>query len=676
MLLKQSTINYSVMKYISLFLVYFLFLNLDDAFSQFEREKYGEMSAHHINLSQVPYDSSASSVVLFDVGEVYFDSQLHIIYKRHKRVKIFNESGYDQADVSVGYYSTDDLERIKNIKAQVINVSGEGKKEIIEIGKDSFFDEDIDGDYKRITFSFPAVRPGSVIEFEYEIRAKSPHLMPSWVFQESEPVLYSEFNFEIPEVFRYRILSQGDSSYEIHDVEEKTGNFRPNMAGYASAGYVKLNTTYQKVVKKNIRALREEPYMRSSKDYYSKIIFQLAELHFPNGAIEPVITTWEKVAEELYDHSYFGHAIKTNKRFRAILESIDGYPAEDKLSSMILIYDHVKKSMNWDRSFGIVASNKLHNVYERKTGNSSDINLLLFGLLNQANIEVTPVLTSTRTNGQIWKTNPFLSQFNDVLVLAEIDNEKYLLDATDPFRSYKMLPARVLNSYGWLVSENQTDWIVINNDIHHSQRFQLSADLSEDGSLNIDFSSTESGYFDLNRRKDFQAHSNDNNNFLQKEIFDHLNDISIEKSEIDGAKDEAQFKIRSTLKSDKISEKFNDLLILNPVLMHYAESNPLKSPVRTFPVDFGFEHSYLYHITINLPASYKVEELPQNKVLQLPDRGAEIRRICQAEGRSIQYFLSLKLNRSVFAPEEYNHLREFFDLYYSMTQEQIVLKKI
>jgi len=664
------------MKYLFLIFVCLLSLYPDISISQSEREKYGEISDFQLNLSHVSYDSTASSAVLFDVGEVYFDSQLHIIFRRHKRIKVFNEAGYDQADVSVNYYAANDLERIKNIKAQVINISDNGKKEITEIGKDSFFDEDIDGDYKRITFTFPALRPGSIIEYEYEIRAKSPHLMPSWLFQESEPVLYSEFNFEIPEVFRYRILSQGDSSYDLHEVEDKTGNFRPNLASYARAGYVKLNTKFQKVIKKDIRALREEPYMRSTEDYFSKIIFQLAELHFPNGAIEPVITTWEKVAEELYDHSYFGHAIKTNKRFRGILESIDGYPAEDKLSSMILVYDHVKKSMKWNRSFGIVASDKLDNVYERKTGSSSDINLLLFGLLNQANIEVTPVLTSTRTNGQIWKTNPFLSQFNDVLVLAEIDNERYLLDATDPQRSYKVLPARVLNSDGWLVSDNQTEWIVINNDIYHSQSFQLIADLSEDGSLNIDFNSTESGYFDLNRRKDFQAHSPDNNSFLQKEVFRHLNDISIEMSDIGEFDDETQFKIRSTLKADKISEKFDDLLILNPVLMQYAESNPLKSPDRTFPVDFGFEHSYLYHITISLPESYKIEELPQNKVLQLPDRSAEIRRICQAEGKSIQYFLSMKLNRSVFAPNEYDHLREFFDLYYSMTQEQIVLKKI
>jgi len=289
---------------------------------------------------------------------------------------------------------------------------------------------------------------------------------------------------------------------------------------------------------------------------------------------------------------------------------------------------------------------------------------------------VTPVLTSTRTNGHIWKTNPFLSQFNDLLVLAEIDNEKYLLDATDPQRSYKVLPARVLNSDGWLVSDKQTEWILLNNNIPHSQKFQLNAVLSEDGSLNIDFNSTESGYFDLNRRKDFQAHSPDNNNFLQKKVFRHLNDISIEMSDIDEFDDETQFKIRSTLKADKISEKFNDLLILNPVLMQYAESNPLKSPERTFPVDFGFEHSYLYHITINLPESYMVEELPQNIVLQLPDRSAEIKRICQAQEGSVQYFLSLKLNRSVFSPDEYDHLREFFDMYYSMTQEQIVLKKI
>ncbi len=658
-----------------LFLTLLLILQSNLTFAQPGPEKFGEVSDFYKNLTEVDYDSLASAVILFDVGEVYFDSQLHIIFKRQKRVKILNEAGYDRANVSIGYYAGDDLEKIKKIKAHVINLTENGETEITELQKDSFFDEDVDGEYKRLKFSFPAVRPGSIIEYEYEVRIKSPHLMPDWTFQDSEPVLYSEYKSTVPEIFRYRMLSQGDSRFDQTNENESFASYKPNVPGYVRTSAVQLATFEKTFIKKNVTAIRDEPYMRSISDYLSKIIFQFSEIRLPNSPVEPVINRWENLATELENHRLFGRAINSNRQFKKILEEIEGYPAESDMDNMVLIHDFVKSNMKWDESYGIVAADKLHNVYEKKTGSSADINLLLYSLLNEAGIKVTPIITSTRENGNVWKNNPFLSQFNDVLVLAEIEENRIILDATDPLRSYKVLPFRVLNSSGWLVDTDKTEFIEIVNSVPHAQTFQIFANVNEDGAIDVDFSSSETGYFDLYRKRGLQK-ADSKIDFIKNEVFGNLSEISVAEAEVEDQSGTPQFKIKSKITLESMAERINDLLFLNPIFLPNIDKNPLTSRERNFPVDFGFEHSYSYHFNISIPESYSIEELPKNKLLRSPDGSAEIRRLCQAEGGSIQLVLMFKLNRSVYAPEEYGMLREFFDQYYSITQEQIVLKEI
>ena len=649
--------------FIILFFTLLLYLQANLTFAQPGPEKFGEVSDFYKNLTAVDYDSLASAVILFDVGEVYFDSQLHIIFKRHKRVKILSEAGYDRANVSIGYYAGDDLEKIKKIKAHVINFTENGETEITELQKDSFFDEDVDGEYKRLKFSFPAVRPGSIIEYEYEVRIKSPHLMPDWTFQDSEPVLYSEYKSTVPEIFRYRMLSQGDSRFDQKNENESFASYKPNVPGYIRTSAVQLATFEKTFIKKNIPAIRSEPYMRAISDYLSKIIFQLSEIRLPNSPVEPVINRWENLAAELENHMLFGRAIKSKRQFKKILEEIEGYPAESDLDNMVLIHDFVKSNMKWDESYGIVATDKLHNVYEKKTGSSADINLLLYSLLNEAGIKVTPVITSTRENGNVWKNNPFLSQFNDVLVLAEVEENRIILDATDPLRSYRVLPFRVLNSAGWLVDTDKTEFIEIVNSVPHAQTFQIFANVNEAGAIDVDFSSSETGYFDLYRKRGLQK-ADSEIDFIKNEVFGNLSEISVAEAEVEDQNGKPQFKIKSKITLESMVERINDLLFLNPIFLPNIDKNPLTSSERNFPVDFGFEHSYAYHFNISIPESYSIEELPKNKLLRSPDGSAEIRRLCQAEGSSIQLVLMFKLNRSVYAPEEYGMLREFFDQYY------------
>ena len=59
-----------------------------------------------------------------------------------------------------------------------------------------------------------------------------------------------------------------------------------------------------------------------------------------------------------------------------------------------------------------------------RTGNAANINLFLCSMLNEAGIQASPVLLSTRDHGKILKDYPFQQFINYVIVLAKIDIQK------------------------------------------------------------------------------------------------------------------------------------------------------------------------------------------------------------------------------------------------------------
>lgn len=108
-------------------------------------------------------------MVLFDKGDVYFDTNFDIIMRRHKRIKIFNDKGKDHGDIRLEFYSSNRYEEIYELSAQTINLK-DGKPFITKLDKKQIFRETIDKNRTTIVFSFPDVQAGAVLEYKYILK--------------------------------------------------------------------------------------------------------------------------------------------------------------------------------------------------------------------------------------------------------------------------------------------------------------------------------------------------------------------------------------------------------------------------------------------------------------------------------------------------------------------------
>lgn len=91
-----------------------------------------------------------------------------------------------------------------------------------------------------------------------------------------------------------------------------------------------------------------------------------------------------------------------------------------------------------------------------KIGNSADINISLYKLLKLLDIKSNLVVASTRDNGVILPETPVLNKLNNVIVAAYTDGNTLLLDATEEYSPFDILPFQDLNWQGRIVKEDVT----------------------------------------------------------------------------------------------------------------------------------------------------------------------------------------------------------------------------
>jgi hypothetical protein len=463
---------------------YFLFgifiLSTTFCIAQKPPMKFGKIDIENLKMTHYANDSSVSAIMLKDYGkaELIYDQiigwQLH--FKHHRRIKIFKKDGYKWADGSITlYHDLDQSEEIRGLKANTYNLKN-GKAVITKLDKKSLFSERIDKNRDAKKFTLNNVMEGSIIEYSYTVVSDFYYnSFNSWQFQYSIPVLWSEYRTFIPEYYTYQKLFQGYLPFLINttDKTEKTtktkhveSSLMSNSASAIREGRIS-NVTYGEVkyiensnrwVVENAPAFESEPYITTSKNYVSKVKFQLTTTHFSSNPYKNVMQTWGKMNTRYLEAEYFGRKVEGSGFLNAEVDAILANTTDDN-SKVSAIYSFVKNNVGWSGQNRSTVDNSLKRAFDDKKGSSAEVNLILTSMLQKAGIDASPVLLSTRANGRIRKDVPNSSLFNYVICKVTLADGYILLDATDPYLPIDLLPKRCLNGEGWVVSENNSGWV-------------------------------------------------------------------------------------------------------------------------------------------------------------------------------------------------------------------------
>ena len=174
--------------------------------------KFGKISAEDFKTIYT-IDSNAHAVVIADIGSSEITGNLKgwfsIEFRHFKRIHILKENAFDLADVEIMLYTEgNNEEELRTIKAHTYNFEN-GK--IIETKLDpkkSVYTTPVDKNHLAKKFTLPAVKAGSIIEYEYTINSDFIFNMHPWTFQGDHPCLWSEYNVSMPEFYYYVQMAQ------------------------------------------------------------------------------------------------------------------------------------------------------------------------------------------------------------------------------------------------------------------------------------------------------------------------------------------------------------------------------------------------------------------------------------------------------------------------------------
>lgn len=117
------------------------------------------------------------------------------------------------------------------------------------------------------------------------------------------------------------------------------------------------------------------------------------------------------------------------------------------------------------------------------------------------------------------------------------------------------------------------------------------------------------------------------------------------------------------------------MIYLNPMFSEALKVNPFKSAVRKYPVEMPYVPDINYTLSMQLPEGYTIEDMPKSTIVKYNDGEGIFQYIIGKQDNLLQLRCRVKLARALYAPEEYEHLRAFFDMIVKKQAEQIVIKK-
>jgi len=606
---------------------------INQSFAKGKKVKFGKVSMEELKMKEYEADTSAVAVVLFEKG--YYDGNNHKFYK-HIRYKILKKEGLSFAN---NKYNTTAKGFIKGITFNLEN------GEIVEtkLDKDNIYSEKVWDYYYIYDVAMPNVKVGSVLDIEISYDG-----FPStWYFQRNIPVVISELELSDNQYLTFR--------------KQIGGLILPENVGY----------NHWKV--ENMPAFISEAYISSEDNYLSRIELDINETHFPGYYRLNFTSSWKDEQALLNKFYSFGKALEWPNNFlnKYAKEIEEQATTEDQKAKLAV--EKVKSIIDWDeRNRLFISEDNLSEVANEKDGNSADVNLLLVALLKKLNMEVYPMVMSTRENGMLHPVNPSLNKLNYVIAYVRVNGEYMMLDATSQHLAWNMLPIRCLNYSGQVFDGKETFRAIINPKEKYAKRIYYNLSLDENFALSGNLSYSNKDYAAYDFRRSYASYLSDQD--YVENLMDNVDGLTITDYSIENVKElDKAVSQKYEVEIEDVVSVIDNQLYLNMFLFEKIGENPFKSEERSYPVDFAYARATSGVVRLTLPDGYTIAELPKPVSISLPENSAKFTMIYQMTGNILTLNYKLLINRAVFPENAYPYIKEFYAQVISNESKPVIL---
>ncbi|QEM11038.1 DUF3857 domain-containing protein [Mucilaginibacter rubeus] len=652
------------------FLILLIFIGLSNWASAQDFET--GVSNDEIEMAKYDKDPQANAVFLNEFGNTRIDEymdHIRLIHTYHAKIKIFTKEGLKHGTIEIPIHNGDNsAEEVNNVTGFTYYKDDNGIIQKAEFESKKVYTVK---DYKygsTVKFALPALRPGCVIEFKYELISPYWDHFRGWTFQDDIPKINSQYEVHIPGFWNFNASIRGVLKLTKSTSEVERECF--------SSGGSKADCSHITYDMKDIPAFVDEDFMTARKNFLSAIYFELVEFTNPYTSVKTVVTKeWSDVDRQLKIADEFGSQVKRTSLLKERIASVIAGKT-DELDKAKTLYAWIKSQIKWNDYIGIYSSEGEKKALDTHSGSIADINLTLITALNAAGLNAEAVLLSTRDHGMVNTLYPVLTDFNYVIARLTIGEQTYLLDATDPLLSFGLLPLKCINDKGRVISMTKPSyWMELSTQQKAATTHMFDLTLLENGKLKGSIVNYYKGYDAYEKRKAIKKF-NSIDEYV--EDFDEKQPkLKVLKSDITNL-DSLESPLRETfeVEIDAFDNTNHDKLAFNPYFWEKRTTNPFKLAERDYPVDWAYASDKRLVLIMHLPAQYTVETPPQVVAYSLPNKGGMFATTFENQDNNTFTFSNItQFNKSVYDPAEYPYLKELFNKIILTEKGDMIFKK-
>ena len=648
--------------------------------------KFGKVSKKEVSEEKHPLEPDADAAVLYSYQRTYYEynqnTGFRIITEYHQRIKIYTKDGFDWATKEISAKNgniKEDVNRIKGVTYNLVN----GKMQETKLDRDHIFEEDA-GRYRKLTkFTMPAVKEGSVVEFEYQkVTDDLSASMDRIPLQYTIPINKLVVDVKIPEYLNFGAYNNPKASFYVNVQQGKepyTRSFTKSVRNDTYGGKVTthqtrtssidfLQNTYS-VDKEDIPSIKVENFVDHMNNYPAFLDWELKFTKFPNSSYQNYSETWEGVAKSIYQDNGFESELRRTNYYDDEIDELLGTVSnpEEKTAR---IFDFVKQKVKWNDYIGFGPEKGLKDAFSDGSGNSGDINLLLVSMLKYAGLDANPVLVSTMSNGiPIFPTK---NGFNYLVASVVLDGNNVLLDATDRYASPGELPKRARNWQGRLIREDGTsEWVSLLPNYFSVDDTRLNLQITDHG-FKGKYINKIDGLHAKNFRMEFNELEDAQESLTNSRSGYQISNLQLKDFENLGQEISRNYDFQTS----KGREDIGDKVYFKPLLFNVTKENPFKAEKRNFPIYFNYPVKENNLVNIMIPDGYEVVSLPESQIVKLKENSGEFRYMVQQSGKYLRVVSEINISQTIFPAEEYDIIQKFYNNIIEKQNESIVLRKI
>ena len=645
-----------------------------------QKEDWLPVTSQDLQYKEVPGNKGASAVRLYHAQYINDNTSSWFIYDR---IKILNDKavnpdsrGKTYADVEIPLFNFDDIvETITDLKARTIKPDGT----IVEFSGKPFEKVIFKSRGNKISvkaFSMPEVSVGSIVEYKYRRTYSAPGYSMVKIFAPGEWDIQSELHTVKESLYYqpfdgtgFQSMSKPMFYFDGAVISRVVLNLKEKPKDIGSAAQLDLS---------NVPAFEVEEYMPPESNFKPSVIFFYNRRGSPSADKE-----WQEIGKGQYE--FFEKYMANSRGVKEEATKAVGGETDSGLK-LRKIYQRTQQVRNLTferfrtkderKQENLLRNEGVGDVLARGYGYNREITLLFVAMARAAGFDASIVQVSDRRERFFAKEWTSVRQIDNLIASVTLNGADVYLEPGTRFCPYGFLRWNHTATDGLKLDKRGGTFVKAPPVTYDKSviRRTAQATLEENGTLKGNVSIEFKGAEALEHRLD-ELESDDAGR--KKDLEDELKAwlpkgaiVKMDSSQGWEGTDEPLIAKFSVEVPDYASTAGKRLLA-PACLFQLKQNQAFTHGQRKYPVYFPYPFTEADSVSIQVPAGFTIESVPQQMEAKLPY--ARYNSMSQFDGLQLVTQRNLVFNGVYFPLEKYSELKNFFGTVQTGDEQQAVL---